>query len=390
MPAKRKSNQNHVVRPKKVKPETTDPTKDPKDGSASAKTTSSSSAAAASSASVPERPLPLPAVRPSSHEKRPPIAAIVADGWPKVERGWPSVLKTDQFYSLLEDGRISSWTRAIQLAKENPGDIDCNWIPDAADESFLLWLNGGRENNVDSAAGVVIQMYHILCEVGVPKGSTVRREIIDSADATSSQLVRTLDEALQTNLERSDPHNSGHGYAILDAMEKEGEYPMDAISLAINITKLNGEICVPSVPSMRIDPDGLPCQMIRMLPRDRADEIYGVLNSKPNLLGDAIRSRQENVVRALLEYLPILELDDTALTEEDLKAADAPLQRETQKRIRRSIRLGLEMMIGYRRDRAASVRELLADTLPFDVFDLIDRYGDAHPLSPTVISALAE
>ncbi len=209
---------------------------------------------------------------------------------------------------------------------------------------------------------IVVEMYDAIRTVGVPSGSTSAAELLKASyTATSfSQLARI-------ELQTSD-RATGHLLAICDEMKRTGEFPrVDCIDKAIQTEELR----LPATSDLLVgsaDPDGIACQLIRLIPNNGSPETYELLNSH-GLLRSAYALGAENVVGALLEHLPVLELDGDMLPKQDPPAG------RSQSAIKRLIDAARELTRVYRRDRSLLLRRILRGSLQFDVFDLIDAYG---------------
>jgi hypothetical protein len=317
--------------------------------------------------------IPLPSVRPSSRETLPPYKPGLGDTWPKGPDGWRRVLKSYDFYNLLCENTKSAWANAIRLVNEcKPGEeINCAFVRGAV--PFTKWLHGGwtYQNGDDqkwmkeaemTPSQIVVEIYRAIRKVGTAPGTTSALEL-----ANASLIGKTLSELLGIELGLGG-RATGHLLVFCDEMQRSRDHPRAYhIEKAIKLEHLRRP-ATPDLLAASADPDGIACQLIRLISTDGSDDAYELLNSH-GLLRMAYEFGAENVVRALLEHVPVLELDGDAVPTRDPPAGPS------QTPIKRLIDAGRELIRVYRRDRSLLLRRTLADRLPFDLFDLIDSYG---------------
>jgi hypothetical protein len=353
MPAKRKKassarekSSNALVKNQKIEPSSP----------------SSASAAAASTSLVPLTP-----AKPSSYEDRAPPPPSISETWPRGTDGLKRILKTRRFCSLLRDGSQVSWEDAIRIVQDSKaGEIDCCWLPDVRPWNWWLYPPS------DTDAKVVYDMYFAIrrafnpADVEPQLGQAIQsRQNLNLGNWVPISLTGMLSVAVGLHLE------TDHLLPICNEMKGSGEFPeRSAVQGIVEQWRLRSRQAVmleqKSFAGL-LDEDGIACHIIRMLPTDGRDGMYELLNGGPNLLSIAWKKGAASVIQALLEHLPVLDLDIPWET-------GSPLGHE----IGGLIDAAREWMKLYRRDRGILVQQTVGRAFPFDILELIRAYGEAR------------
>jgi hypothetical protein len=276
--------------------------------------------------------LPIPSVRPSSHEKRAPVISNFADAWSNGLASWPDVLRALAFDSFFYEATVDSWVAAIAIARSTAAPIDLSILrTGCAVLSSFANLLAGTSPNEGWLAVDMRETVRISIPAPEDNAETVAAKAIKRASAAEGAIIA----------DRSNWYNVG----LHDIITRR--------------------------------------------PNASDDEAYKTLNSDPHPIYLALRDRQITVLMSLLERLPVIELDVYCNGEREL--AECPeywlrnsgWMRETLPNLDRVFMAARSFMLLYRRLRSNLLRDSLSDHITYAIFDLIDAYG-AEPLRKAI------
>jgi hypothetical protein len=348
-----------------------------------------------------------------------------ADSWPAGEVGWDRVLNSIEFFSLIDAGGTSagsaSLNAAIQFANRvGVGNIDCSRIyvvRTRAQTSYLgIWLTWASYDLGSNREPyrLTLSLYDIFRRGGARfENERVHRDPTAMASALESVIMMKRDGA------------GAHAMAILKEMSTVRGFVPTLRSILISIPHKSLCVDLDADPQTRLSSDqSVTCRLISCIPRDGSDAAYNALNGNGfSLLKAGIDFGAIHVVGSLLRHLPVLELDtwiaepvDKLQSSGDKLAAcaegpeywvkvwrrgrEAWLQhgdsstytvhsvdwhKDIPNQIEVMIDAARQRMEVYRRERSELVRTLLDESIPYDLFDLIDEYGATPPRKQLVL-----